>query len=104
MKQYSVIFSPRAAQQLSDLYAYIADRGSEERAERLTSGIVTFCQNLSIFPERGTKRDDLRQGLRIIGYARRVTVAFSVGGDRVIIHGIFYGGQDYDSVVQEEES
>ena len=103
MKEYSVIFSPRAEQQLGDLYTYIADRGGEERAERFTNGIVTFCQNLSTFPERGTRRDDLRPGLRIIGYARRVTVAFSVGDDRVMIHGIFYGGQDYASVVQEEE-
>ncbi|MCC5600186.1 type II toxin-antitoxin system RelE/ParE family toxin [Nostoc sp. CHAB 5714] len=34
MKQYSVIFSPRAEQQLGSLYAYIADRGGEEQAER----------------------------------------------------------------------
>ncbi|MBO3462846.1 type II toxin-antitoxin system RelE/ParE family toxin [Aetokthonos hydrillicola Thurmond2011] len=103
MKQYRVLFSPRAEQQLGDLYSYIADRSGEERADRFISGIVTFCQNLSIFPERGTKRDDLRPGLRIIGFARRVTIAFSVGGDRVMIHGIFYGGQDYEAVMEEDE-
>jgi toxin ParE1/3/4 len=102
MKQYSVIFSPRAEQQLGSLYAYIADRGGEERAEGYISGIITFCEGLCTFPERGTRRDDLRPGLRIIGYAKRVTIAFSVETDRVIIHGVFYGGQDYDSVMQED--
>jgi toxin ParE1/3/4 len=103
MEQYSVIFSPRAEQQLGSLYAYIADRGGEEWAERYISGIIAFCQSLSTFPERGTKRDDLRPNLRIIGYAKRVTIAFSVEPNRVIIHGAFYGGQDYDSFMWEEE-
>ena len=103
MKQYSVIFSPRAEAQLGNLYAYIAERGGEERAERYISGIIEFCEGFSTFPERGTKRDDLRENLRIIGYARRATIAFSVQDDRVIIHGIFYGGQDYDFVMQEDE-
>ena len=104
MKQYSVIFSPRAEQQLGSLYAYIAEQGGEERAERYISGIISFCQGLSTFPERGTKRDDLRPDLRVIGYAKRVTIAFSVKTDKVIIHGVFYGGQNYDFVLQEEEA
>lgn len=103
MKQYSVIFSPRAEQQLGSLYAYIDAHSGEERAERYISDIIAFCQGLSIFPERRTKRDELRSDLRVIGYARRVTIAFSVKTDRVIIHGVFYGGQDYDSVMQSEE-
>ncbi|GAA6618658.1 type II toxin-antitoxin system RelE/ParE family toxin [Scytonema sp. NUACC26] len=43
MKQYSVIFSPRAEQQLDYLYTYIADRDGEERAERYVNGIIGFC-------------------------------------------------------------
>ncbi len=103
MKQYNVIFSPRAEQQLDDLYTYIADRGGEERAERYVNGIIGFCQSFSTFPERGTKRDDVRPNLRTIGYAKRVTIAFSVKPDRVTIHGVFYGGQDFEAVMQEEE-
>jgi toxin ParE1/3/4 len=104
MKQYKVIFSPRVECQLDALYSYIAEHGGEERAEGYISGIVAFCQRLSLFPERGTKRDDLRPGLRIVGYAKRVTVAFSVKGYRVMIHGIFYGGQDYDVMIEADES
>ncbi|WP_375511917.1 type II toxin-antitoxin system RelE/ParE family toxin [uncultured Nostoc sp.] len=76
--------------------------GRNRQREHYISSIIAFCQSLSTFPERGTKRDDLRPNLRIIGYAKRVTIAFSVEPDRVIIHGAFYGGQDYDSFIREE--
>ncbi|MGI2906148.1 type II toxin-antitoxin system RelE/ParE family toxin [Tolypothrix sp. VBCCA 56010] len=85
-------------------FAYIAERGGEDRAERFINDIIEFCEGLSTFPERGTKRDDLRKNLRTIGYERRATIAFAVQDDRVIIHGVFYGGQDYDAVLQEDEA
>jgi toxin ParE1/3/4 len=47
-----------------------------------------------MFPERGTRRDDLRPGLRIVGYRRRVTIAFHVGDDSVTIDRVLYGGRD----------
>jgi toxin ParE1/3/4 len=103
MKPHMVIFSLRAEQQLGHLYGYIADRDGEERAENYTNKIIDFCQGLATFPERGTRRDDVRPGLRVVGYAKRVTIAFAIKNDRVIIHGVFYGGQDYESIIGEEE-
>jgi hypothetical protein len=38
----------------------------------------------------GTQRDDLI-GLRVTGFERRVTIAFIVTADAVLIEGIFYG-------------
>ncbi len=56
---------------------------------------------LSMFPERGTRRDDVRPGLRVLGYRRRVTITLIVEPDTVVIIGIFYGGQDWeDSLVE----
>jgi toxin ParE1/3/4 len=104
MKHYRVVFSPLAQVHLGNLYAYIAERGGEERAERFISGIIDFCKGFSTFPERGTKRDDIRKNLRTIGYSGRATIAFSVQDDRVIIHGVFYGGQDYDSVMRDSDT
>jgi toxin ParE1/3/4 len=104
MKQYRVVFSLRAEAHLANIYAYVAERGGEDQAERLISGIIDFCKGFSTFPERGTKRDDLRKNLRTIGYSRRATIAFAIQDDRVIIHGVFYGGQDYDSVLQEDDT
>ncbi|MDZ4366104.1 MAG: type II toxin-antitoxin system RelE/ParE family toxin [Afipia sp.] len=47
-----------------------------------------------MFPERGTRRDDLSPGLRIVGFERRVTIAFVVEEDEVIVLNILYGGRE----------
>ncbi|MDP2109573.1 MAG: type II toxin-antitoxin system RelE/ParE family toxin [Thiobacillus sp.] len=49
------------------------------------------------FPHRGTRRDDIRTGLRITNYKKRPVIAFAVDADRVSIIGVFYGGQDYEA-------
>ncbi len=46
--------------------------------------------------ERGMRRDDIRQGLRITGFERRLTVAFTVDDDRVTILRLCHGGQDWE--------
>lgn len=96
-----VVFTERAEQQLDVLYAVIEDDSGSARAESFTGAIVDFCMGLSLFPERGTRRDDLRLGLRILGWRRRVTIALVVETEAVVILGIFYGGQDWESELEE---
>jgi plasmid stabilization system protein ParE len=97
-----VLFAPEAEAQLTELYRYIAAAASPEIAARYTDEIVAFCEGLRTFPIRGTRRDDVRPGLRTIGYKRRVVIAFEVDAERVNIIGVFYGGQDYESALREE--
>ena len=93
-----MVFTRRAERQLIRLYSYIADHRNEERAEKFVGGVVADCHALSVAPERGTKREDIRPGLR---YLRRLTNAFSVNAETsvVAVHGIFYGGQDFERVL-----
>ncbi|MGE5830241.1 MAG: type II toxin-antitoxin system RelE/ParE family toxin [Micromonosporaceae bacterium] len=86
-----VNFSPEAGKQILKLYTYIADARSADVASGYVSAILDFCQSLGEFPHRGVARDDLRLGLRTIGFRRRVTIAFAVDKDeRVTIVGVFY--------------
>ncbi len=103
MKQYQVVFTRSAEGQLNELYSFIAENGGETSAETFVGGIVADCLSLSMFPERGTRRDDIRQNLRVKGYRRRVSIAFSVDAASalVVIHGIFYGGQDFESLLRD---
>lgn len=100
---YRVVFAPEAEEQLLELYRYIAGAGSPTIAERYTSAIIAYCQSFEQFPLRGTKRDNIRKGLRITNYKKRAVIAFDVEGDCVSIIGVFYGGQDYESVLQDED-
>lgn len=98
--QYTVIFTPEAQAQLAALYRYIATAASPEIAERYTSAIITYCEGLHAFPNRGTRRDDVRPSLRITNYKKRAVIAFSVDADLVSIIGVYYGGQDYATALQ----
>jgi toxin ParE1/3/4 len=100
---YTVVFTPEAEAQLVELYSYIATEASPEIAARFTDGIVAYCESLGTFPYRGNRREDIRPGLRVTSYRWRVAIAFYVSEDRVNIIGVFYGGQDYESVLSEEE-
>jgi toxin ParE1/3/4 len=63
-----------------------------------------LCEKLSTFPMRGAKRDDLRPGLRVTNYRRRVAIAFFVEAEQVNIVGIFYGGRNYEAMLGAKPS
>jgi toxin ParE1/3/4 len=94
---HRIVFAPEARDHLVALYRYIAERGSAAVAKSYTDAIVDYCERLADFPRRGTKRDDIRPGLRTVGFRRRITIAFVVGTATVTILGVFYGGQDYET-------
>jgi toxin ParE1/3/4 len=98
---YRVLFTPEAQRQLSSIYNYIAGRANPAIAFAFTTAIADYCDSFSTFPHRGTRRDDLRPGLRTVGFRRRVTIAFAIDEDRVLILGVFYGGQDVEGALQE---
>ncbi len=98
--KYVVIFSPEAQEQLLSLYRYVAVAASPEIAERYTNSIVAYCESLKDFPLRGTRRDDVRPGIRITNYKKRAVIAFAVEAAQISIIGIYYGGQDYETVLQ----
>ena len=59
-----VVFSPEAEEQLADLYHYIEAAASPETAARYTEEIISYREDLRMFPRRGTVRGDIRPELR----------------------------------------
>ena len=98
---YRVVFSPQAQDQLVELFRYIAEAASPDRAAQYTDAIVGFCESLCLFPHRGIQRSDIRPGLRITNFKSRVVIAFAVDATVVSILGIFYGGQDYEAILND---
>lgn len=91
-----VFFTPEAEADLNDLFDFIAGRSSQERALRYIARIERTCMSLRTLPERGTLREDLRPGLRVIGFERRVLIAFQVRSGSVAIIRILYGGRSVE--------
>ena len=99
---YRVVFSPEVLEQLAQLYRYVAQAASPSSiAAGYTDAIVTYCESLTTFPHRGVPRDEVRPGLRITHYLKRAVIAFDVDGDQIFILGMFYGGQDYEAILQD---
>ena len=94
---YRIEFSPEALSDLIDLYDFIAERDGEERAISYIDRIEECCRSLSVFPNRGIRRDDLRSGLRILGFERRAVIALRVQADTVTILRVLYGGRDVET-------
>lgn len=97
---YRIVFTPKARDQLDRLHAYIAAAADEATASRFTDGILDHIAGLSAFPRKGAPRDDLRPGLRTLSWRRRVTVAFMVEEADVVVIGVFYGGRDFESLLE----
>ncbi len=96
-----VVYAPEAEAQLVALFFHIAAAASPEIATNYTDAIVKQCESLKTFPARGAQRDDIRPGLRVFGFRRRVSIAFEITGDAVTILGIFYGGQNIEAAFDE---
>lgn len=95
----TVNFQLRAScqRQLLELYEWIANDGAPTAAERFVSSIIEYCERLVDMPMIGAARDDIRPGLRTVGFRHRAVIAFQLAGTRITILGVFYGRQDYEA-------
>jgi toxin ParE1/3/4 len=96
---HKVVFRADAVADLTALYDYIAEQSSPETG--YIRRIQETCMGLATFPERGRRRDDIYPGLRVIGFERRVSIAFRVLKTRVEIVTIAYGGRDFEGELRK---
>jgi plasmid stabilization system protein ParE len=95
---FRVIYSKRAQFDLLNIERHIADAGSPANAKAYVTAIVAKCDGLAAAPYQGTRRDNLMPGIRTTGFRGRVTIAFRITQDTVLIAGIFYGGRSLEKV------
>ena len=84
---FRVFFTQRPTSSFS-ICTVTSRRLSRPILQRYTDAIVSYCETLRTVPHRGTKRNDVRPGLRITNY--RKCAAFDVHAESVSITGVFY--------------
>jgi toxin ParE1/3/4 len=99
--RFSVSFRPQAKADLFGFYDYIAAEAGHAVASGYIDRIEAACMTFATFPERGTRRDDIRPGLRTVGFECRATIIFQVSDKEVVIVRVLYGGRDPDRVLQD---
>lgn len=99
MREYPVAFAPEAAGDLVALYEWIADEASPVVALAYLERVEAFCHRLGLGSQRGHLRADIRAGLRIIGFERRLTIAFMVDESRVTVLRVFTRGRNWEESI-----
>ena len=97
-----VIFAPEAKHDLFALYTYNAEQSGAAPAFNYISRIESYCLGFDMAGERGTRRDDIRPGMRVVGFERRVTIAFHLEPETVMIDRILYGGRDVERILGDD--
>lgn len=98
---HRIVFTAEARGQLDALFTYLAAAADEATAANTLSQILDHIDTLQVFPHRGTPRDDLRVGLRTMPWKRRATIAYMAQGHEVTVIGIFCGGLDVESLLED---
>lgn len=100
---YRIIVTPEARDQLEAIYDYIVYAATPDIARQFTNGIIDRLAVLTDYPRTGSPRDDIRPGLRTLAYRRRVTIVFMVEEAAVVVIGVYYGGQDFETMLRDEQ-
>lgn len=91
MTPRTVILAPEARDDLRWIYDCVAEAAGSVTAARYIDRLETYCNGLELGSERGTRHDERRHGLRVVGFERRVSIAFTVDEAEVTILRLFYG-------------
>ena len=101
MKSYSVVLKRTVLEDFIRIATHV-ERWTEDRAlaDRTVDAIRAFVAELGQLPHQGTRRDDLRDGLRIAAFKKRTAIAFEVDDQAktITVLRVFYGGEDYEAL------
>lgn len=100
--RYEVRFTTAALRDLVGIYEYVTQRTGPLTALDYIERIKGHCLGFADFPVRGTSRDDIVPGLRVVGFERRVTIAFHIEHERVVFDRILYGGRSLERLGDDD--
>jgi toxin ParE1/3/4 len=89
-----ILWRPRFLDDLTEAYAYLADRNPAS-ADRLLDEVELAVQLLAAFPEIGRPREELRPGIRSFRLRRfRHVVFYRRTKDQIVLLRILHGARD----------
>lgn len=85
------------ARDLDAIAGWILDYAGPDAAERKLAEIEAAIATLKTTPHKGSNRDEIAPGLRVIPAGRKAVVAFVVddAAAEVLIYAVTYGGADW---------
>ena len=94
MKRFRVRLSQDAELDLDNIYRFVRRQSqSTAIARAYVTRLQNFLAAFETFPERGSLYNDIRPGLRRVGFEGRISVAFIVDDGEVLVLRLLYAGQ-----------
>ncbi|MDX2145074.1 MAG: type II toxin-antitoxin system RelE/ParE family toxin [Rhodospirillaceae bacterium] len=100
---WRIRYHDNAQSDLLNLQTWIEDKAGPSRADDYIDSILDYCDGFTTFPLRGTRRDDLYPGLRTVGFKRKITIAFTVNDDDILIWRILSAGRNIEDVIEDSD-
>lgn len=103
MKRYRVRLTEDAERDLIDIYHYVAQHDSAEKAAYLQDPLETLCSRLAELPGRGHVPPELdRIGVTVFRevHFKPYRVVYEIVGQDVFIHCVLDGRRDMQSLLQ----
>jgi toxin ParE1/3/4 len=101
MKQLPVIYSDDARQDLDVIFAIVLEMSASIRtAGDFVGRIEARCRSVGNLPYGGVRRDGIIDGVRVVRVEKRAVIAYEVTDDAVLILKVFYGGEDYETILR----
>jgi toxin ParE1/3/4 len=104
MKKYEVVVDQDAADDLFEIYTYVALNDSVERADRLFAALRKTCYKLKTLPLRGNVPSELFE-VGVMEFRelhhKPYRIIYSVESAKVYVHCIVDGRRDIQTILQE---
>ncbi|MBX3485349.1 type II toxin-antitoxin system RelE/ParE family toxin [Phenylobacterium sp.] len=95
MIRRKVVLRLRAQKDLDEIAQWIADEASVDVAVNYVRRVEDYISRLDVGSHRGTLRNEIRPGLRTVGFEGRLTIAFLVEETTVSVVRIFRAGRNW---------
>ena|SRR5688572_19285861 len=105
MAHFTAVLDRDAEADLSNIRAHLESAVSAAFADAFIDQVFSYFAGYSDFPYRGTMRDDVRPGVRLVGWRKILTIAFKISEptEKVVILGVFYRGRDVIAALRGRE-
>lgn len=105
MKKLKVVFRSSAFRNLNDIRTWVEHASQNPVvAARFVARILAKCRKIGNMPFAGRPRDDLRPGLRTLPFERTAIIVYRIEGEQVEIIRIYYAGQNFEALLQEDDT
>lgn len=83
------------------MFDYLRAEAGARIAHGYVERLMEACMSLARFPRQGAPHDDISPGIRILGFEKRVAIAYRVTAEVEIVR-ILYGGRDLRRALSDE--